>query len=376
MKRHFVFVMEQGLGHVVHSLNLKQVLSSENDIDATILRIRPAETARTRHLPLAGNWSVQMSLETRRALHETLQRRRPDALFIHTQVAALFVRKIMREVPTVVSLDATPLNFDTMSEAYRHRRQSASLEQVKLWMNRRALSAAAAVVTWSEWAAESVVRDYGVLADRVRPIYPGVDIRRFRPTNKDTHPGPLRVLFVGGDFTRKGGTDLVEAVASLDGQVKLDVVTSAMDFHCPDGLPIQVHRGISPNSDQLLELMASADVFALPSRGDCTPLAVAEAMASGLPVLATTVGAIPNMVVDGRNGMLVPPGNVREIARALEALASDRALCERMGAASRALAESQHDAATNWRRIFALMTAVGGCRRSANVNALVASGPA
>src|SRR5262249_37703595 len=105
--------------------------------------------------------------------------------------------------------------------------------------------------------------------------------------------------------------------------------------------------------------------------GDTLALAVTEAMASGLPVVATTVGAIPNMVVDGVNGILVPPGNVGEIARALEALASDRTLRRRMGTAGRALPESQHDTTTNWRRIFALMTEVADRRSGVNLNAVV-----
>jgi glycosyltransferase involved in cell wall biosynthesis len=374
MTKKFVFVMEQGLGHVVHTLNLEHVLSRETDIDATILRIRPEETARSRCMPLANNWSVQMSSKTRQILNETLPQRRPDAVFIHTQVAALFATKIMHQVPTVVSLDATPVQFDTMSGAYRHRRQSALLEQAKLWINRRALTSAAAVVTWSRWAAESVIHDYGLAADRVHPIYPGVEIGKFSPTSKKDHTGPLRVLFVGGDFVRKGGNDLVEAVARLGGCVELDIVSSANDIQIPSHVPIRIHRTITPNSGELLELMASAEVFALPTHGDTLALAITEAMASGLPVVATAVGAIPEMVVNGVSGILVPPGNVAEIARALEALASDGSLRQRMGNAGRALAESQHDTMSNWRRIFALMTDAANCSEGVNLEAVVTPG--
>jgi glycosyltransferase involved in cell wall biosynthesis len=365
MTKHFVFVMEQGLGHIVHSLNLEEVLRSEPGVEATILRIKPDERGRTRRLPVAGNWSVQMSLKTRRALDRIVDRQRPDAVFIHTQVAALFATKIMREVPTVVSLDATPLNFDTMAKAYRHDQQSAWLEQMKFWINRRALSEAAAVVTWSKWAAESVVGDYRIPADRVHPIFPGVDIGRFRPRAKKAGSGPIRVLFVGGDFTRKGGSELVDAVSDLGGSAELDLVTSASDVRLPDNVPIRLHRNVSPNSAELLELMERADVFALPTRGDSLALAICEAMACGLPVVATTVGAIPNMINDGLNGFLVPPGDSNKLAAALRTLASDGALRQRMGAAGRALAEAQHDTANNWRRIFALMTAAADCRPDA-----------
>jgi glycosyltransferase involved in cell wall biosynthesis len=73
------------------------------------------------------------------------------------------------------------------------------------------------------------------------------------------------------------------------------------------------------------------------------------------------------MVNDGINGFLVPPGDTNKIAAALRALASDGDLRRRMGAASRALAEAQHDAASNWRRIFALMTAAGHSRPGAEL---------
>jgi glycosyltransferase involved in cell wall biosynthesis len=249
-----------------------------------------------------------------------------------------------------------------MAKAYRHDQQSAWLEQMKFWVNRRALSEAAAVVTWSKWAAESVVGDYRIPADRVHPIFPGVDIERFRPTAKEAGSGPIRVLFVGGDFTRKGGSELVDAVSNLGGSAELDLVTSATDVRLPGNVPIRLHRNVSPNSAELLELMEQADVFALPTRGDSLALAICEAMACGLPVVATTVGAIPNMINDGLNGFLVPPGDTNKLAAALRTLASDGALRQRMGAAGRALAEAQHDTANNWRRIFALMTAAADCR--------------
>jgi glycosyltransferase involved in cell wall biosynthesis len=354
-RHHFVFVIEQGLGHVVHGMNLEKVLEGEPDIDATILRVRPGETPGIDPLPFVSNWSIQMSWAARSCLRQRLSLGRADAVFIHTQVAALFAKRIMRDVPTVVSLDATPLNFDTMAEAYGHPRQAAPVERAKLAINRRALSGAAAVVTWSQWAAASVVDDYRVPADRVHAIYPGVEMARYQSRARLDHPGPVRILFVGGDFVRKGGADLVTAVAALEDGVELDIVTSDADVDIPRGAPIRVHVNVTPNSGRLSELYARADIFALPSRGDCTPLAIAEAMASGLPIVATTVGSMPDMVRDGHNGILVPPACPRELSRALRLLTVEADLRQRMGAASRILAELEHDTATNWRRIFELM---------------------
>ncbi|MBO0729335.1 MAG: glycosyltransferase family 4 protein, partial [Acidimicrobiaceae bacterium] len=289
-------------------------------------------------------------------LRHRLRHHAADAIFIHTQVAALFARSFMRSIPTVVSLDATPLNFDTMAEAYGHDRQAPALERLKLGINRRALSGAAVIVTWSHWAARSVVDDYDVPAERVHAVYPGVDMEKFRPGLRD-RGGPLRVLFVGGDFERKGGPDLVNAVASLPGRAEADIVTSR-PAPVPDTGLVRFHTDLGPNSEKLLELYAQADVFCLPSRGDCTPLAVAEAMACGLPIVGTTVGSIPDMVDHRRNGILVQPRSPRELAEALGTLAGDPQLRKTMGVNSRLVAEREHNAEKNWRKVFDLMKAV------------------
>jgi glycosyltransferase involved in cell wall biosynthesis len=304
---------------------------------------------------LTGNWSVQSSWAARRLLGRRLHEKPADAVFIHTQIAALFVKSIMRRVPTVVSLDATPIDFDTVADAYGHARQSGPVEQAKLWINRRALAAAAGIVTWSDWTARSVISDYQVPAELVHPIYPGVELQRFQPTDRYRPPGPLKVLFVGGDFTRKGGEDLLDAIASLGSQVELDVVTSTQDIDVPDVSNIRIHRSVPPKSEQLRSLYAGADIFALPTRGDCTPLVIAEAMACGLPIVATTVGSIPDMVSHGHNGLLVRPRRPDELAQVIRTLASDQALRARMGAASRVLAEEEHDTTKNCLRIFDLM---------------------
>jgi glycosyltransferase involved in cell wall biosynthesis len=163
------------------------------------------------------------------------------------------------------------------------------------------------------------------------------------------------VLFVGGDYVRKGGPELVQAVASMQGEVELDVVTSSSGVEVPRGAPIRVHNDVSPNSDRLQELLTRADVFALPTWGDCLGMAIAEAMACGLPIVATKVGGVPELVREGETGLFVSIGSPRDIGQALGRLASDSSLRESMGRAGRALVESEHDATANWRRIFDLM---------------------
>jgi glycosyltransferase involved in cell wall biosynthesis len=356
----FVFVLEQALGHVVHGMNIERVLADHTDIDATIIPVTPDSGTGVRALPLLRNWSLQSSLAARHALRRHVAARPPDAVFVHTQVAALLARDVMRKYPTIVSMDATPVNFDTVGDAYGHSRQADVVEAGKRAVTRRALHGAKAIVTWSHWAAASAVEDYDVDRDRVHAIPPGVDVRRLRPFVGERAPGPTRLLFVGGDFERKGGLDLLEAIEVLDRPVELDVVSSSAVV--PSRLPVRVHAGVAANSPLITDLFRRADVFVLPSRGDCTPLAVAEALACGLPIVATPVGGMPELVRHGENGLLVQPQEPTQLARALKVLVDQPDTRRWFGENSRRLAEDEHDVDKNCRKIFHLMETIAGAR--------------
>jgi len=356
----FAFVLEQTFGQVAHTRNLEQALSTASWIDGTVVKLPFDPARRLGHIPGIRNWSLRASLMARRELRRRLRQGALDAAFIHTQVASLLSVGIMRSVATVVSLDATPLNFDSVGEAYGHRRGGPIGEAFKTALNQRAYLAAAAMVTWSHLAADSLAADYGVPSARIHVIRPGVDLARFRPPAERRREGPVRVLFVGGDFVRKGGADLLDAMRGLV-EVEVDVVTTA-DVAVPPDVQCRVHRGLAPGDQRLVELYGQADLFALPTRGDCLPQVLAEAAAAGLPIVATPIGAVPEVVQDGRNGLLVPVGTPSELRLALRRLAESPELRSHMGRESRALAEQEHDATANNGRIFELMADVAHVR--------------
>jgi glycosyltransferase involved in cell wall biosynthesis len=354
----FAFVVEQTLGHVAHTKNLERALASTDWIEGTVVKLPYEPRGSMPRLPGLRNWSLRASLMARGALRRRLGAGPLDAAFIHTQVAALLSVGVMRTVPTVVSLDATPANFDDVGEAYGHRRGRPLAEAAKAAVNRRAFGAAAALVAWSRLAADSLSADYGVPAARVRVVPPGVDLSLFRPVERSPRPdGLVRVLFVGGDFARKGGPDLLAALQGVP-EAELDVVTGSELGPVPANVRCRVHRGLRPGDPALLELYRRADVFALPTRGDCLPQVLAEAAASGLPLVSTTTGAIAEVVRDGENGFLVPVGSPADLRGALGRLVGDAELRRAMGEASLTLARRDHDALENHRRIFSLMAEV------------------
>jgi glycosyltransferase involved in cell wall biosynthesis len=353
----FAFVIEQTLGHVAHTRNIERALLARPDIEPTFVKLGFESGGVLRRLPGAGSWSVRASWSARSALRRRLAAGKLDAAFIHTQVASLLAGSVMRRVPTVVSLDATPINYDSVAEAYGHRRRGRLAEWAKLRINRHALGGARALIAFCAWARDSLVADYSIPAERITVIHPGVDLSLFRPA-RHRRPGPPRILFVGGDFERKGGGDLLDAMAGLPGPVELDLVTGTP----PSGLKgrpgVRVHRGLRPQSQPLIELYRQADIFALPSRGDCFPQAVAEAMACGLPLVATDVGGVSGMVENAVTGYLVPPRAPADLGRALARLVWNPELCRLMGSEGLAVAVREHDASRNCNRIFDLMREV------------------
>lgn len=357
-RRHFVFVMEQTLGHVAHTRNLERTLAERADVEAAVIKLDFERAAPLlRPVPGLNSWSARASWSARTALRRKLIAGPPDAVFIHTQVASLLAGGLMRAVPTVVSLDATPLNFDSQAEAYGHRRQTEVVERLKRNLNRRVLGRARALVAWCQWAKDSLVHDYGVSPTLVTVIHPGVDLSLFRPLPR-RHSGPLRLLFVGGDFVRKGGLELLEAAKGLHGDVVLDVVTESVVPGASGRPGCRIHSGLTPQSPELVDLYRNGDVFILPSRGDCFPQAIAEAMACGLPIIASAVGAIPDLVRDRVTGYLVAPKSPAALREAVLALAASPERRRAMGEQALARARRDHDARRNCNRIFDLMSSL------------------
>jgi glycosyltransferase involved in cell wall biosynthesis len=269
-------------------------------------------------------------------------------------VPAVLSTSLIRRVPTVISLDATPLQIDELGRAYGHKRGLPWAEQVKRQLNQNCFQAAQHLVTWSEWALQGLVAAYGVPAEKITVIAPGVSVADWaRPAPRPAGAGPLRILFVGADFARKGGPTLLEAFRALGrADVELHLVTRQA---LPPERGVVVHTGMAPNSPELRALFHRCDIFCLPTLGDCLPMALAEAGAAGLPLVATAVGAIPELVRHGETGLLLAPGDAGALAAALRQLLDEPALRRRLGEQACALVRRDHDVARSARRLLDLL---------------------
>ena len=365
------FVMEQTLGHVTHFRNLEAVTANQSAVLPTWLPIAFDVRGVERFLPLLrSNWSVRASWRARTALRSALAQQAHQAVVFHTQVTSLFSIGTMRRVPSLISLDATPLNYDTVGRHYGHRPAGSGLvDRQKHALNRKALQAADGLVAWSDWARASLVRDYAVDPSRIRILAPGAapayfhigSRRHLRPPAAGSRAEPVRLLFVGGDFRRKGGLALLECMQrGLADRCELHVVTRE---DVAEQRNVYVHRGLGPNGPELLQLFAMADVFVLPSLAECLAVVLMEATAAGLPVVTTDVGALREAVHPGESGLLVGTGDTDALFGALTTLAGDAGLRRRMGREGYRLAREKFDAQQNNRALLALVSEVVEARR-------------
>ena len=341
------FVMEYSIGHVTFAKMLQRVVKADPTVQARWLLIGPTTKLWPATMfPFSRNYSLAVSASARRLVGRA---RDFDVLFLHTQTLSLMLGRVMRRVPSVISADATPINID---EAWPwHQRGNRQVEEVKRRLVSSALRRATYVMPWNEWCARSLVDDYGVAPGRVRTVMPGVDVEAWEAAPRHGR-GPLRVLFVGGVFERKGGPDLLAALKAVEFDWECDIVTKS---EVAGGERVRVHRHLDQDDPRLRALFAAADVFVLPTSGDTMGLAIIEAMAAGLPVVSTRVGAVPEVVDDGATGILVRPGDVPALADALKRLAANPELRREMGAAGRRRAGELFDEKVNGARVLELV---------------------
>lgn len=360
---HLGFVLEQSLGHIAFGMNLKHFLSERTDMDTTWIPI-PFESGYIGKIPALGrNWTVRGSLRARRAIVRAHHERPFDALFIHTQTVSVFSGDLMKKVPTMLSMDATPLNYDEIAGTYGDKADARFVERAKLRVHQAVMRNATAFTTWSAWAKNSLVKDYQVPEHLVHVVFPGSNLDNFPPpeSRKFSKSGPLQVLFVGGDFQRKGGDLLVDVCKRLGPEtVQLHLVTGADVAPAPG---IHVYRGVTPHSEALLRRYREADVFALPTRGDCLALVLGEAMASSLPIITTRVGGLAEEVLEGETGYYMDVDDTETLRRRLLTLHTDRELLERMGRRARQFGEERFDARKNANRIGDLVLGMVNQRR-------------
>lgn len=231
------------------------------------------------------------------------------------------------------------------------RRYLADLEWYTPWRNRVVrfiYRLSTCVIVNSKAVRQKLIDEDSAIAEKVRVIYNAVDVERFagaqRQTNKvlatiEKHCKLVAVL--ANMYSRvKGHACLIaaaRAVCRADSGVRFLLIGDGPERR---GLEAQVRdAGLASNimflgrRTDVPELLACCDVSVLPSEAEGFPNALLESMSAGLPVVATAVGGSKEIIENGRNGLLVPPGSPEKLAEAVLLLLQDSRLAKRLGQA-------------------------------------------
>jgi glycosyltransferase involved in cell wall biosynthesis len=195
---------------------------------------------------------------------------------------------------------------------------------------------------------DATVRSFLLDRARVHVVPNGISVEDFAAPGRDEArkslglgTGPI-LLCVGRLARDKGFATAIEALARLESDARLLVLGSGPER----ALLEQTARrtGVSDRVDflgskpraEVVHHLAASDVFVFPTeRDEAAPLVPLEAMAAGLPVVASDIGGGAELIESGKNGLLVPPASVDSLARAIDSLLADDALRRRMGEAAR-----------------------------------------
>ena len=362
--RGFAFIKIGEFSHTNHQV-LAQLQARFAHLEATVIDLRDLHIVRKRDIPglalsVGREFGPSACLgpgRLRRHMHKTsyMFRRRRAVLLQHLS-GSDFEFTFQTQAMFDASLPDTPhfIYTDHTHLENRHYPVPAAATPLSLaWaeVEKGAYHNARMVFTMSRNISRSLVGEYGCPPHKVKCVYAGSNVSRAATENIDNSRfSAQNILFVGVDWERKGGPVLLEAFRLLrrtHPKARLTIVGCSPGISEPG-----VHIEGRVPLDEVARYYRSASVFCLPTLNEPFGLVFLEAASFGLPVVATRIGAIPEIITDGKSGYLVQPHNAVELAGRLDDLLSNPGRAEQFGAHGREWMSQRYSWEETGNRLF------------------------
>lgn len=247
--------------------------------------------------------------------------------------------------PNFIYLDHTNLN----NLNYKYIKPEEYLSSSRyLKLEHQIYTKATLLFVMSENIKDSLVKQYGISEDKIKMVYAGSNSKINKEVNQQKYASK-NILFVGKDWERKGGPLLIEAFKIVQQSIpdaKLTILGSTPSSQLKN---CTIHGDVP--LEQVSKYYNQASVFCLPTKREPFGIVFIEAMLNRLPIVTNSVGATPELVINGENGYLLN-NQVNEYAHALITLLNNPALCEQYGTKSYEIASQSY----NWDNVGNLIS--------------------
>lgn len=252
--------------------------------------------------------------------------RQSKPAIIHTTPDyALFHKQ--KSVPLVVTFHNYVL--DSFMRTYSSKLQNIHYQTDLKWFTKKAVNLASEITAVSHFTADLVKRELGV-NQKIRVIYNGIDETLFTPVKKLAAQRQIKVLFSGNLSRRKGAQWLLPILKKLNPNISIYYTSGLRNVKELSVHPRLINIGRVDYAD-MPALYQSADMLLFPTVREGFGLAAAEAMACGLPVVATDCSALPELIDNGKGGFLSGIGEIDDFAEKINLLAENSNLRKEMG---------------------------------------------
>lgn len=346
---------------ILHISKMKGVSGSENHLltllahlDKSRFEVELCILAEPDHIPLLQNYAAQLEAAGVHVVFQTMRRHIDERLI--GNLCAYIKRKQIQIVHThlihadVYGTIAAKLAGVPVIISSQHNDDQFRHSLPMIWLNRLLARWQTKIIVISDWVGKFLQEVEGIPAEKITRIHYGLDPK---PIEALADPAYIRQQFqipdgapvigtIGRLTAQKGQTYLLDAVRLLkndfpnlrvvvigDGELRHDLEAQAKTLDITDNV---IFTGLR-SYHEAMRLLSGMDVFVFPSLWEGFGLVLLEAMALKKPIVASNVSAIPESVLDGKTGLIVPPRQAEAIAEALRALLRDFEKAEKMGVA-------------------------------------------
>lgn len=334
-------VLSNLLGNKIISQYFRETLEEIENVECEFIYINIEDYQLECPRYLKWSNSLESLYVIEKKLKEKLEKSEHDAIFINGIQVLAVAHSIAPHKNFIVAMDTTPLLVKRMT-----RKSNPGIKGLigqlagtilNRWLYSKAVMSASHFLPLSEWCAASLKNDFNVKTSKITSTYAPLNYTIWKPAPRQRKDDSFVLLFVGNDFQRKGGPFLLDLLENyLPNNFRLKIISNDPYVKKEWGERVQVISGLGHDQlPQLIRHYQLSDAFVFPTKHDQLGLVVAEAMAVGLPVFATNVGGLVDLVDTTTGHLFTLDCSPKLWAQNLIQLSRDQKLQQTMGENSR-----------------------------------------